>query len=61
MWKFFGLFFSPKTIPVYHCCTGHLSGALTWGKIAEVGLGHLDNICMEDSINYPHMHFTENR
>ncbi|CAF1275718.1 unnamed protein product [Rotaria sordida] len=51
---------NPKTIPVYHCCTGHL-GTLTWGKILEHGLGHLDTICMENAISFPHLQFTENR
>ncbi|CAF3215487.1 unnamed protein product [Rotaria socialis] len=50
----------PKTIPVYHCCTGHL-GSLTWGKITEIGLGHLEHISMENAISYPHLQFTENR
>ncbi|CAF5101166.1 unnamed protein product, partial [Rotaria magnacalcarata] len=49
-----------KTIPVYHCCTGHL-GSLTWGKITEIGLGHLEHISMENAISYPHLQFTENR
>jgi len=50
----------PKKIPVYHCCTGHL-GTLTWGKVAEYGLEHLDNHSMENAIFYPHLQFTENR
>jgi hypothetical protein len=51
---------SPKNIPVYHCCTGHL-GTLTWGKAIEYGLQHLDTICMENAITFPHLQFTENR
>ncbi|CAF4383467.1 unnamed protein product, partial [Adineta steineri] len=53
-------FFSPKTIPVYHCCTGHL-GTLTWGKVTEYGLHHLDTISLESAIRYPNLQFTENR
>lgn len=54
------LFFSPKSIPVYHCCSGHL-GTLTWGKITEIGLHHLDTVCMENAIFFPHLQLTENR
>jgi fatty acyl-CoA reductase len=50
----------PKNIPIYHCCTGHL-GTLTWGKAVEYGLQHLDTICMENAITFPHLQFTENR
>ncbi|CAF0826788.1 unnamed protein product [Adineta steineri] len=50
----------PKTIPVYHCCTGHL-GTLTWGKVTEYGLHHLDTISLESAIRYPNLQFTENR
>jgi hypothetical protein len=53
-------FFSPKNIPVYHCCTGHL-GTLTWGKVAEYGLHHLYTHSLENAICYPHLQFTENR
>ena len=51
---------SPKNIPVYHCCTGHL-GTLTWGKVTEYGLHHLYNISLENAICYPYLQFTENR
>ncbi|CAF3674437.1 unnamed protein product [Rotaria sp. Silwood1] len=50
----------PKTIPVYHCCTGHL-GTLTWGKVAEYGLYHLSKNSLENAISYPYLQFTENR
>lgn len=50
----------PKNIPVYHCSTGHL-GTLTWGKVINIGLQHLDTICMENAICFPHLQFTENR
>lgn len=52
--------FSPKSIPVYHCCTGHL-GTLTWGKVAEYGLHHLSMNSLENAISYPYLQFTENR
>lgn len=51
---------SPKNIPVYHCCTGHL-GTLTWGKVTEYGLHHLYDISLENAICYPNLQFTENR
>ena len=51
---------SPKSIPVYHCCTGHL-GTLTWGKVTEYGLHHLYDISLENAICYPYLQFTENR
>ncbi|CAF3527600.1 unnamed protein product [Adineta steineri] len=50
----------PKDIPVYHCCSWH-AGALTWGKITEIGLRHLDTICMENAITFPNLTFTSNR
>lgn len=50
----------PTNIPVYHCATGHL-GTLTWGKAITFGLKHLDTICMENAIIFPHLQFTENR
>ena len=53
-------FFSPKTIPVYHCCTGHL-GTLTWGQVAEHGLQNLYKNSLENAICYPHLQFTESR
>ncbi len=53
-------FFSPKNVPVYHCCTGHL-GTLTWGKVAEYGLHHLYKYSLESAICYPYLQFTENR
>ncbi|CAF1228565.1 unnamed protein product [Adineta ricciae] len=49
-----------KTIPVYHCCTGHL-GSLTWSNITKIGLRHLDTICMENAITFPHLTLTPNR
>jgi hypothetical protein len=52
--------FRPKSILVYHCCTGHL-GTLTWGKVAEHGLAHLHYISLEDAIFYPNLQFTENK
>jgi hypothetical protein len=53
-------FFSPKNIPVYHCCTGHL-GTLTWGKVAEYGINNLYINSLENAICYPYLQFTENR
>lgn len=50
----------PKKIPVFHCCTGHL-GTLTWGKVVEHGLHHLNTVCMENAIIFPHLQFTDNR
>jgi len=50
----------PKTIPVYHCCTGHL-GTLTWGKATEYGVHHLHAISLENAICYPKLYLTENR
>lgn len=50
----------PNNIPVYHCCTGHL-GTLTWRKVIEYSMKHLDTICMENAIAFPFIQFTENR
>jgi len=52
--------FSPKSIPVYHCSTGHLQ-TLTWGNTVEHIAKPLEAICMENAITFPSIQFTDNR
>ncbi|CAF0792848.1 unnamed protein product [Didymodactylos carnosus] len=49
----------PKDMVIYHCCANRRS--LSWGRVVQYGLEHLDTIPFENSIAYPRLIFDGNR